>query len=307
MKKVLAILLTLAAALALAGCNSTEKQDAGSGSQPDNPYVYYYGGVISADGKVYFAPDFGKEYLILTDSSDQQRYVLETENIYDTERRDEYDEPLQTACNYRLYDLRGELQKEVNLQAEGAPNTIARFALAPDGNLDDSRALVNLLPGEGKYQIWDLDGNLLVEEQVFAPAEEQWEVDYIDLSVVGNLMQVYINLYVDDYSLWEQKYYFYNLSGQPLALAHDYGYISYVYEKSGQASADYYTADYMDEQGQLRTDLLDRNGQVLLAGFNNIYYAGNGAFVVERGFERGLMDAQGEWIFKESVFNELED
>lgn len=305
LKKNLLLALACLLILALAGCGAEEKT-ADVAAEPNNPYVYYFDGIISIDGKIRFASEFGKEYLILTDYNEQQRYVLETENTYDTERLNEYNEPLQTACTYRLYDLQGELQKEVVVQAEGAPNTIARFAFDLDGDLADSRVLVNLLASEGKFQILDLDGNLLTEEQVFLPEEEKWQSDYISLSIVGNFMQVFINMYGDDYDFMVKRY-FYDLDGQPLALAHEYDYISSVYDKSGQASLDYYVADYTDNQGKSKSDLLDGKGQIVLGGFDSLYHSTNGVFVVERGFERGLMDAQGNWIYKESVFNELED
>lgn len=306
LKKNLLLALACLLILALAGCGAEEKT-ADVAAEPNNPYVYYFDGIISIDGKIRFASEFGKEYLILTDYNEQQRYVLETENTYDTERLNEYNESLQTACTYRLYDLQGELQKEVGVQAEGAPNTIARFAFDLDGDLADSRVLVNLLAGEGKFQILDLDGNLLTEEQVLSPEDmTKYTGSYVSLSVVGSFMQVYISMYGAEYVYFEKNFY-YDLSGQPLALAQEYNYLYRMYDSSGQSSLEYFEAGYTNEQGQSRVDLLDKDCNVLVGDLNSIRAFANGVFVVERGFERGLMDAQGNWIYKESVFNELED
>ncbi len=307
LKKSLFWLLAFCLLVALSGCNANEKTADETAEEPNNPYLYYFDGIISVDGKIYFKSEFGKEYQILEDCNGRQRYVLETENTYDTERRNEYNEPLQTACTYRLYDLRGEMQKEVSVQAEGAPNNIARFAFDQSGDLAKSRVLVNLLAGEGKFQILDLDGNLLTEEQVLSPEDmTKYTGSYVSLSAVGSFVQVYISMYGEKYDYFDKNFH-YDLSGQPLALAREYDYFYRMYDSSGQSSQEYFEAGYTNEQGQSRVDLLDNDCNVLVGGLNSIRSFANGVFAVERGFERGLMDAQGNWIFKESVFNELED
>ncbi len=75
----------------------------------------------------------------------------------------------------------------------------------------------------------------------------------------------------------------YDWQGQPLQLAEDYFQIENMYN--------FY---YMKELHNVRTE---RTG----------YYHGEDIFWVQQGFSRGLMNCKGEWLFKESVFADLED
>ena len=50
-----------------------------------------------------------------------------------------------------------------------------------------------------------------------------------------------------------------------------------------------------------------RNGRVLISGVSSVQYIGDDLFIVVRGFSRGLMNAQGEWLYQESIFTDLDD
>ena len=54
-------------------------------------------------------------------------------------------------------------------------------------------------------------------------------------------------------------------------------------------------------------DLVDSEGRVLVAGLNAIYDVGPDRVAVRKGFNIGLMDWQGNWIVKRSLFSELQD
>ena len=54
-------------------------------------------------------------------------------------------------------------------------------------------------------------------------------------------------------------------------------------------------------------DLLDLDGRVLVEGLNDIYEAGPDRISVRKGFDVGLMDWQGNWIAKHSIFSVLLD
>ena len=113
-------------------------------------------------------------------------------------------------------------------------------------------------------------------------------------------------MYDKNYDVIE-KTYFYDMSGQPLELAREYDYVYDIYDDFSNAVSGYYGGVYENAQGQTLTDLLDKDGKVLVSGINDIIRYADGIFVVVRGFERGLMDAQGNWIYQESVFKEFED
>ena len=306
------LLLCFVLLLVLAGCNQqNDGQQSGqvgeNQNSPGSQVLYYFDGVISRDGKVRFAAQEGSDYLILTGQQGQQYYILEILNTYDPEKRTRYDQPLLAACTYRIYDLQGALQKEINIQVEGEPENAVRYSFPTDGNLDNFRIIVNQALINGKFRILDVDGNLLLEEQI-VPANEvdKWQDGYVWLELTANFMQVRCSMYDKNYDVIE-KTYFYDMSGQPLELAREYDYVYDIYDDFSNAVSGYYGGVYENAQGQTLTDLLDKDGRVLVSGINDIIRYADGIFVVVRGFERGLMDAQGNWIYQESVFKEFED
>jgi len=54
-------------------------------------------------------------------------------------------------------------------------------------------------------------------------------------------------------------------------------------------------------------DVLDENGRVMLSGLEAVKYLGHDLFAVRQGFSRGVINIDGEWIYQESIFDELED
>ena len=49
-------------------------------------------------------------------------------------------------------------------------------------------------------------------------------------------------------------------------------------------------------------DLLDLDGNVILEGCNSISFADDGRAVVKKGFSQGMMDFEGNWLYKRSIF-----
>jgi hypothetical protein len=76
---------------------------------------------------------------------------------------------------------------------------------------------------------------------------------------------------------------------------------------------DYEYFDVLIGEGQVErkigwfADLLDLEGKLLVGGLNSIFDVGYDRIAVRKGFNVGLMDWQGNWIVKRSVFSELQD
>ena len=158
--------LAVGLCLVLAGCAENEPV-----SQAQAPFLLnYYNGIITSEGKLIFPPG-ENEYNILLDKQNRQCYVLETEKQLDLENRTSYNYPLLEGCIFRIYDLQGQLQKEIAVQAKGNVDDTVGFYFAPDGSLEKSCILVNRLLTEGCLQVLDCDGNLLLEEQILQPEE----------------------------------------------------------------------------------------------------------------------------------------
>lgn len=65
---------------------------------------------------------------------------------------------------------------------------------------------------------------------------------------------------------------------------------------------DYLLATRSDKNAEL-TDILDLNGNGIFAGASRIFGRGQDRFAVLRGEEAGLINGQGEWLVKRSVYS----
>lgn len=88
----------------------------------------------------------------------------------------------------------------------------------------------------------------------------------------------------------------------------------YIYRIYYEGRLKFYPSPYFAGRrccanGTVLVDILDEKGSLLISGLKpwGLQYVGDGLFIAERGFERGLMNAQGEWLYQESGFKELED
>lgn len=299
-------LLGITLCFGLAGC-AKDEPSANLDEQADAPVLlYYYNGIITADGELLFPP-CDKEYRILQDKQNRQCYVLETEKQIDPKRLTYYGEPLLVGCTFHIYDVQGRLQKELSVQAEGSVDEAVSFYFAPDGTLEKSRILLNSLLTDGRLQILDCDGNVLLNEQI-VPQEElvKWQNGYVHLEVAENFIRVFYDLYSNDGDM-KNGGQFYDLNGQPLEMAQDYNYTYNMYDEYNGCVSGYYVASYVGPQGQDVYDVLNSNGQVVISGLTFVGNFSNGYLVVQQGFSRGLMDVQGNWVYQESQFTELED
>ncbi len=89
----------------------------------------------------------------------------------------------------------------------------------------------------------------------------------------------------------------------------EYKYIFRIYygDWRNYGPSPYFEGHRLLEPRGMVYDVLDENGRVLISGVSSVQYIGDDLFIVVRGFSRGLMNAQGEWLYQESIFTDLDD
>ena len=65
--------------------------------------------------------------------------------------------------------------------------------------------------------------------------------------------------------------------------------------------------NYQSDKNRQIIDLRDMEGNILVGGLNMVFDSGPNRIAVRKGFNIGLMDWQGNWIVKRSIFSELKD
>ena len=161
MRKWLIAFSLLAALLGLAACGGP-KAEVGLAEQP---YLFNWFDnsiVVNANGERILGPGRPDEYYsILEDSQGRQRYIMSANRTYTDPDGDEYPEML--ASEYQVYDLQGQLLKSVQLAGETG------VYFSADRDLAKSLIVRDLLQTEGKYQVLDLDGKVVVGKAVTLP------------------------------------------------------------------------------------------------------------------------------------------
>lgn len=92
------------------------------------------------------------------------------------------------------------------------------------------------------------------------------------------------------------------------ALSDTYGflyncYVPYAQEEDGYLEGGWYSDSY----ARAKIDVLDVDGNIVLADVTEVQEYAADRFVVVWGFSCGLVDRQGNWLYKTSAFGVLED
>ena len=204
-----------------------------------------------------------------------------------------------TGRSFRFYDCRGQLQHTIQIDAALPGPADLEFYFAPDGDLQKSLFLVNRLKTEGKYQLLDIDGNLLVEKQLTPLGQPMQPADlrlgtHIEL-VLGEefvaLNYAFYDMLASSNSCKQLDVY--DLQGRPLPMLQ-------VYDELEQlAGTSLYKAHYRNEKGRHRYDVLDDKGQVYLANLLRVEHIGKQVLELQQGWgdlTTGLADLQGRWL-----------
>ncbi len=304
--RMLGILAVLTLPLALSGCQQPEA-DVGADPGPQAPHVMYYytnngNGLINTEGTMLIPPDNNAKYIYYNRMGDTQEYLMVEETIYDPELRNRWDEPTETGAKFHFYDPYGQFIRTVDMSGKGDV-TYLQQPLLEDGLFLCNNAQVN-----GTLQVLRMDGSTLLTKDL--GVKDLY--GYAGMTVGDTWLAIDYNFYnnSDDwYDAEASGFDFYDMNGRPLTMAQDYTGIwtLYDYDTSGYHHPQYFQAHYTNSQGIVLSDVLDRQGNVVLSGFTQIHSYHDGLLICERGNERGMMDMQGNWLYKESLFNQLDD
>ena len=83
-------------------------------------------------------------------------------------------------------------------------------------------------------------------------------------------------------------------------------YVNNYSQFSIQAPVGYLDAIYYTPQGVMQHNLLDRSGNVILSNLKEIRFFDGHYIEATKGFYTGLMDLEGNWVYKESIFSSIE-
>lgn len=310
-KALLALLLVLLLSLAACDKPASDGGQGGTDVQPaDAPKLlqFYDGdgyGVINTEGKVIARGGHSYDSAqIWSNTAGEQVAVMQRDPQMSETETDQWDNPLTESTRFTFFDAWGNEIAGATLDLPGD----AEFCYA-DGDISTGRFLV-YAAGESGYKIYGFDGTLLVEQEMRTAAEGD-ESDYVagygNMNQNGQLLWVNYDVHNSDWSKWESHADIFKLDGTPVTLAQDYDSIWTVSDEVTGKRLPYLLAEYGGVSGTRLTDLLAADGSVLLDGISQQYAITEGLIYCQRGFERGLMDFDGNWIYQESVFTGLDD
>ena len=201
--------------------------------------------------------------------------------------------------SFRFYDCYGQLLHSVDIEAAVPNPNCLEFYAPTNGDWQNGLFVVDLLQTEGRYQLLDIAGNLLVDKQ--RQLRRQGYDDRLSLGVIpaAAFLSIAYNDFNPKTQLDNVAYLdIYDWQGQPLTTEHDYFELFWL---GGFRYADlpFYLAHYSNEKGGLRYDILDAQGRVRLANLSLVDYLGSGVLAVTQGWgdmQSGFADLQGRWL-----------
>ncbi len=289
-------------------CDSTGQTTGQIPPNPaDTPYMmHYYNGnttaIINTHGTMVIPPDNVTRKSIYYNADGEQAYAMTTQTIYDYTRQDYWGHPLVSGAEFRFYDPYGELLQTVDMRGKGQVRFYEGATLQEGVFLCDMADINNTLA------VLRMDGTPIFTIDLGIPEGQVINSRNIWLNLAGEWLYLSYG-YNKDYEDLADGQYICTLTGEPLTLAQDYDVIHPLYDMdgSGRSNAEYFRAHYINSQGISLVDILDRQGSVILAGLSTLGTYYDGRLICERGSERGLIDMQGNWLYRESIFNALDD
>lgn len=316
MRKMLMSVVCLLALLGLAGC-------CGAKAEPGLLRASF--GVFNTDGQLiartgreyYNMPQEVSTYILAGGKNvlqaenhfvlpPEQRFRVEAENrmVDDYGWRKnfyrDYDTDLRiSGRSFQFYDCYGQLIYSVDIERDVSHPGCIKFYALPDGDWQNGLFVVDLLQEEGRYQLLDIEGNVLVDKT--RQLLRQKYDDKLQLSVIAadSFVAVSYNDFNPATQLDRKSYLdIYDWQGQPFETEHDYFELLPL---GGFRYADlpFYLAHYHNEKGSLRYDILNAQGQVQLANLSLVDYLGGGVVAATQGWgdmRSGFADLHGRWL-----------
>lgn len=290
---------------ALCGCSQdVPADDSGqTATQPAPRLINYavndYYGVINENGLIIAQGSADTSVHMLTDDNGNQHGVAKWQ--YDREHIPNDWRYLTHNTVVTIYDAWGNQLNHIDFQREG--NISFDYI---GGDLSSGLFMVTANDCSS-YQILNFDGSLLLEKQIELPEDMLCESAY--MSQNGTIILVSYNMHDADWNNWTSKTDAWDMQGNPVTLPKDYNdiFMPYADSSGGYGRLPYFMASYTGPQGVRLSDLLDVDGSIMIEGINEHWSITDGYIVCRKGFEQGLMDFNGNWVYKESLFTELED
>ena len=266
-------------------------------------YGYNGTGIINTAGQILLPPDdLGK--FIAADDDGNTQYIYTITNHFDYQNLNRWGSPRITGAEYTFYDTDGQLIKNVDLRGKG------EVSIHNGDTPDNCIFLCNTAELGGDLEVIRGDGSIVLTIPLDIPEDSSTLHSYAYMNVYENWLSVEYSCTDYGYNNIANGCEYYTTDGQPMTFARDYSSIWEIWDYNGKTShpSGYYQASYANSQGKYLTDILDSRGGVVLSGLSYVGNYYDGLLVCERGTERGLMDIQnGSWIYRESVFNALDD
>jgi hypothetical protein len=300
----ISLVMLLGAMVLCCGCSGSTQTGGEVLVQPPAPrLISYHGGdgyngIINAEGKMIVEP--GTLANSIYTDADGSQYAMIMDYEWDYDNTTEWGDREELGCIYSLYDGNGDLIKTVDFTDQGTTSFNC-----PSGDVHNGLFLAYQKDETPAYQVYDMDKNLLVSQNI--ELEDGEGFNWVYIYVAPGWFAVNYSTYDATRTNWQDHYDFYDRTGAPMQTAHDYTGMWAIYSETDCNDSGYYNAYYDAGADTQLVDLLDGDGNVVISGLNAIYSFDSDLIVCQKGFERGLMDLNGKWIYSESVFSDLDD
>lgn len=278
-------------------------------SYSDNPprlLSYYSNGntaILNTAGVAVIPPDDTIEKYCYQTTDSSGTYAVGVQDFYDYSRHDYWNQPLVSGSEFKFYYPTGDLLRTVDLRGRGDVQFI------PGQTMDDGVFFCDMLNIDGTLLILRMDGTPITSVDLDIPTGTVINSFTNSLTLGENFVSAYYSC-SKDYNNYTNGFICCTLDGEPVQLAHDYSTIYELYDAADrtQTTTRYFRADYLNSQGIYLFDILDGNANVVISGLNSIDTLYGNHLLCGQGNYYGMMDIQqGNWIFKESVFTDLND
>lgn len=303
MKKILGLLLLLT--IILSACQTPPDDIAA-----DRPALLYYEqdydsidggrGIINSNGELILPIDSTNK-VIIKDADGKPVYIMTKLTSYDYTRYDQWGH-LPVGAEFQFFDINGKLLQTVDMSDMG--QVVCYYSAA---DLQDTLFSCDMIDSGGGIIVKHIDGTTLLDQQFDFPDHYQIQDHYTSLTVADDWFALEYSFYgnrgnpYNTYELLDEGTDFYTTAGEPMIMPQAYRRVWPLYDDEDLKETGYFRAEYTTADGDTMLDILDGKGSVVLSGFGSIYGYHDGVLIGEQNGESGMMDMQGNWLYREST------